>query len=62
MKTLEQIRALAAQGIGRKATEATIGRAMSADELDAWRKAPRPARTAWRSTSASATRWAKSRP
>ena len=39
MTTLEQIRALAAQGIGRKATEATIGRAMSADELDAWRKA-----------------------
>lgn len=39
MTTLEQIRALAAQGIGRKAVEATIGRAMSADELDAWRKA-----------------------
>ncbi|MBO7685776.1 MAG: hypothetical protein J6V72_05300 [Kiritimatiellae bacterium] len=39
MTTLEQIRALAAQGIGRKATEATIGRAMSDDELDAWRKA-----------------------
>lgn len=39
MTTLDQIRALAAQGIGRKATEATIGRVMSADELDAWRKA-----------------------
>lgn len=39
MTTLEQIRTLAAQGIGRKATEATIGRAMSDDELDAWRKA-----------------------
>ena len=39
MTILEQIRALAAQGIGRKAVEATIGRAMSADELDAWRKA-----------------------
>ena len=39
MTTLEQIRALAAQGIGRKAVEATIGRAMSDEELDAWRKA-----------------------
>ena len=39
MTVLEQIRALAAQGIGRYGVEATIGRKMDADELQAFYKA-----------------------
>ena len=39
MTDIEQIRALAGQGIGRYGVEATIGRKMSADELMAFRKA-----------------------
>lgn len=39
MTDLEQIRALAAQGIGLFGVEATIGRKMSHDELTAFRKA-----------------------
>ena len=39
MTVLEQIRALAAQGIGRYGVEATIGRRMDADELQAFYKA-----------------------
>lgn len=39
MTDIEQIRALAAQGIGRYGVEATIGRKMTADELIAYRKA-----------------------
>lgn len=39
MTDIEQIRALAAQGIGRYGVEATIGRKMTPDELMAFRKA-----------------------
>lgn len=39
MTDLEQIRALASQGVGRLNTEATIGRRMTPDELLAFRKA-----------------------
>lgn len=39
MTILEQIRALAGQGIGRYGVEATIGRKMTDDELMAFRKA-----------------------
>ena len=39
MTTLEQIRALALQGIGRLNAEATIGRRMTAEELTEFRKA-----------------------
>ena len=39
MTDIEQIRALAGQGIGRYGVEATIGRKMTADELMAYRKA-----------------------
>ena len=39
MEIVEQIRALAAQGIGRLNVEATIGRRMEPDELAAFRKA-----------------------
>ena len=39
MTDLEQIRALAGQGIGRYGVEATIGRKMSDEELMAFRKA-----------------------
>ena len=39
MTDIEQIRALAGQGIGRYGVEATIGRKMTPDELMAFRKA-----------------------
>ena len=39
MTTLEQLRALAMQGIGRLNAEATIGRRMTAEELSEFRKA-----------------------
>ena len=39
MTTLEQLRALAMQGIGRLNAEATIGRRMTAEELAEFRKA-----------------------
>ena len=39
MTIIEQIRALAAQGVGRANAEATIGRKFTADELAAFRKA-----------------------
>ena len=39
MTTLEQLRALAMQGIGRLNAEATIGRRMTAEELAEFRNA-----------------------